>query len=489
MKKLPQRLLFAVGLALAGASGAIAQQNPNDNVWSLAEAVEYARNNNLQIQQSRINVKLNEIDLKQAKYQRLPSLNASGGYNYNAGSYQNPATFSLVNDESTGANLQANASVPLFSGFQQTNLIKQYGYDLLASEQDLNAAQNDLILQIVNSYLNILFAQELIKTSELQRNTSQQQLDRTRILFKAGSVAENSVLDLESQLANDEVSIINAQNQRDIARLNLIQLLNIQDATSFEIEIPEIPEPDQEPVLADPILAFEVAEQLQPAVRGADLRVLSAAKSLDVARGAYYPRLSLGAGINTRYSSATDLLVGRQTINNGFVPQSFYRDAAGTQEETFYVPNVFDVPVYESYPLFSQFSDYISRQVGVSLSVPIFNGLQARSGVQRAKLGEQNAVLNAKIARNNLRQTIEQAYVDALSAQRQYVAAKTQVEALERSFRNAELRLESGIINTVDFYVIANNYRNAQSSLLQAKYEYTFSLKVLDFYQGKDISF
>lgn len=489
MKKLHHSLLFILGFSLAGTSGVLAQQNPNDNVWSLAEAVEYAKVNNLQLQQNQINVKLNEIDLKQAKYQRLPNLNVSGGYNYNAGSYQNPATFSLVTDASTGANLQGSASLPVFAGFQQTNQIKQFGYELLASEQDYTAAQNDITLQIVNSYLNILFAQELIKTSELQRNTSQQQLDRTRILFKAGSVAENAVLDLESQLANDEVSIINAQNQRDIARLNLIQLLNIQDAASFEIEIPEVPEPDQEPVLVDPSLAYEVAEQLQPAVRGADLRVLSAAKSLDVARGAYYPRISLGAGISTRYSSATDLLVGRQTINNGFVPQSFYRDPAGTQEETFYVPSVFDVPVYESYPLISQFTDYISRQIGVSLSIPIFNGLQARSGVQRAKLGELNAALNAKIARNNLRQTIEQAYVDALSAQRQYAAAKTQVQALERSFRNAELRLESGIINTVDFYVIANNYRNAQSSLLQAKYEYTFSLKVLDFYQGKDISF
>src|SRR5690606_4252483 len=121
-------------------------------------------------------------------------------------------------------------------------------------------AQNDLTIQIVTSYLNILFAQELIKTSELQRKTTQQQLDRTRILFKAGSVAENAVLDLESQFANDEVSIINAQNQRDIARLNLIQLLNLKDVQNFEIEIPEIPEPDQAPVLVNPGMAYEIAE-------------------------------------------------------------------------------------------------------------------------------------------------------------------------------------------------------------------------------------
>jgi outer membrane protein len=491
MKRLPLKLVFVLGLSFAGVTGVSAQQASNEQTWSLEEAIEYARNNSLQIKQSRINVSRNEIDLRQAKYQRLPTLNASGSYNYNTGSYQNPVTFSLVSDASRSANVQASASVPLFMGFQQTNLIKQYGYDLLASEQDLNAAQNDLTLQIVTAYLNILFTQELIKTSELQRTTSQKQLDRTRILFKAGSLAENSVLDLESQLANDEVNIINAQNQRDITRLNLIQLLNLQDSKNFQIEIPVIPEPDQAPVLVNPELAYEISAQLQPAVKSADLRVLSAAKAVEVARGAYYPRISLFAGLNSRYSSLDEQrLVGRETVvGDNPIEQVFFRDRNLTQSQVFYLPNIIQQGIFEDYPIFSQFSDLLNRQVGVSMNIPIFNGLQARSNVQRAQLAEMNANLNAQLARNQLRQTIEQAYVDALSAQRKYAAAKVQVEALERSYNNAQLRLENGFINTVDFSVVTNNYRNALSNLLQAKYEYTFKLKVLDFYQGKNISF
>lgn len=476
--------MFVIGLSLAGANGAIAQQNPNDNVWSLLEAVEYAKANNLQVRQSRISRELNEVDLRQARFQRLPSLNGSSNLTYSSGTTVDPTVQELRTNEYTAIGIQAGASLPIFMGFQQTNLIKQYGLELQASEQDVLAIQNDITLQIVTSYLNILFAQELIKTSELQRNTTQQQLDRTRILFKAGSLAENAVLDLESQLASDDLNIINAQNQREISRLSLTQLLNLEGSgvDNFEIDIPEVPEPSANPILADPDMVYDVASQTQPSIKGADLRVLSAARALQVARGAYYPRISLSAGVNTFYNSQ-----GRLYDPSGsFVGRSIgFVDASGTEQLLIYSPGL----VEKDYPFSEQLRNTIGKQVGLSLNVPVFNGFQARSNVQRAKLSELNAKLNAEIERNQLRQTIEQAYVDALAAQRKYDAAQQQLAALERSFRNAELRLESGIINTVDFYVIANNYRNAQSSLLQAKYEYTFKLKVLDFYQGKDISF
>lgn len=484
MRKMPVWLFVAIGLSLAGTTTAIAQQNPNDNKWSLIEAVEYARNNNLQVRQSRIIRELNKVDLKQAHFQRLPSINGSSNVTYSSGTTVDPTVQELRTTEYTSIGLQAGATLPVFMGFQQTNLIKQYGLELQASEQDLLALQNDITLQIVTSYLNILFAQELIKTSELQKYTTQQQLDRTRILFKAGSVAENAVLDLESQLSSDELNIISAQNQRDIARLSLTQLLNLEgsELDNFEIDIPEVPEPSDLPALVNPDNVYDIASQTQPSIKGAELRVLSAARAMQVARGAYYPRLTLSAGINTFYNSQGRLY----DFSGGFEGRSIgYTDNTGTEELIIYSPGL----VEKDYPFTEQLRNTIGKQIGLSINVPVFNGLQARSGVQRAKLAEQNAKLNADIERNQLRQTIEQAYVDALAAQRKYTAAKQQLTALERSFKNAELRLESGIINTVDFYVIANNYRNAQSSLLQAKYEYTFKLKVLDFYQGKDISF
>ncbi|WP_276495893.1 TolC family protein [Pontibacter litorisediminis] len=485
MKKTSKSLLLAMGLSLAGASGALAQQDPSgDGIWTLQEAVEYAKVHNLQVRQSNLQRKVNEIDYRQSQFNRLPILNANGSYFFNTGSFQDPVTFSVQTQEAQTGNFSANASVPLFQGFSLTNQIKQNRLELEASQQDVLSAQNDITIQIVTSYLNILFSDELIKTSELQRDATRQQLERTRKLFDAGSVAENSVLDLESQLATDELNVINAVNQRDIARLNLMQLLNVQASEAFSVEIPELPEPDKDPVIVDGAQVYDVAVQTLPAIKAVDLRVQSAEKGLAAARGNYFPRLSLAAGINTRYSSTSSFLVGRE---NKFVEQVLFTNPQGTEQQTFYLLQ--PAPIYDDYAFLDQAKDNIGKNYGFTLSVPIFNGFQVRNSVQRAILSQENAALNADIARNNLRQTIEQAQVDAVAALRRYVAAREQVRAAERNVRNAELRLNSGIINSVEYVIVANTFRSAQSELLQAKYDYIFKLKVLDFYQGKDISF
>ncbi len=479
-----------LGLMLCGATAGFAQsQSGKTDAWTLQEAIDYAVKNNLQGQQNRLNRELDVVELRQSKLGRLPSVNANGNFNSNAGSFQDPVTFSLITQRAQTSNFSVGVSVPLFMGFQQANQVKQNALNLQASEQDVLSIQNDISIQVVTAYLNILFADELIKTTDFQRNLTQQQLDRTSLLFKAGSVAENAVLDLQSQLATDELNFINAQNQLDIARLSLMQLLNLPTSEDFEIVVPEIPEPDQNPVGVTGNQVFEIAQETLPAIKAADLRVLSAAKSIDIARGGYYPRLSLSGGISSRYSSSSQFLTGRELINRGLVPESLgFYDEAGTQPVIVYVPDIAVNPIYGDYSYFEQMKDNIARFAGLSLSVPIFNGFQVRNNVERARLGQQNAKLNADIARNNLRQTIEQAYVDAVASQRRYKAAKEQVAAAEKNFQNAELRLNSGVINTIDFNVITTTFRSAQSSLLQAKYEYTFKLKVLDFYQGKPLT-
>ncbi|MEJ8802321.1 TolC family protein [Pontibacter sp. H249] len=491
MKKTSRLLLLALGLACsAGVSESYAQQQSagNDGVWSLEEALSHAKANNLNVRQASLNRDFSKADLNQSRAARLPSLNASSNYSFNTGSFQDPVSFSLTTQNARTSNVSVNANLPLFSGFQQINLIKQNNLELDASEQDFLSAQNDITIQIVTSYLNILFANEQMRISELQRGLTEAQLKRTRILFEAGSLAENAVLDLESQLATDDLNFITAQNQRDISRLTLMQLLNIPANQDFQIQIPDIPEPDENPVIVSGNQVYDVAVQTLPAIRATDLRLRSSEVGVAVARGAYFPRLSMFAGAGSRYASTSRFVTGTETVINGVTPQIVYLDAAGTQAQTLYFPNIRNRIIDEKYPYFDQLDGNLSTQVGFSLQVPILNGLQARTNVQRAKISLQNAQLNADIARNNLRQTIEQAYVDAVAAQRRYAAAKEQVIASEKNFRNAELRLNSGVINTVDFNVIANTYRSAQSSLVQAKYDYTFKLKVLDFYQGKDIT-
>ncbi|WP_255474279.1 TolC family protein [Pontibacter qinzhouensis] len=485
-----KKLLLVLGLMLCGATAGQAQtQSGKTGPWTLQEAIEYAITNNLQVKQNALSRDLSRLDLKQSQLNRVPTINGNTSYSINAGSFQDPVTFQLLTQSAQTGNVSLNANVPLFAGFQQLNTIKQNQLLLQASEQENLSVQNDITIQIVTAYLNILFANELINTSQLQRTLTQEQLNRTGVLFKAGSVAENAVLDLESQLATDELNLITAQNQRDVARLTLMQLLNIPTTESFEVLIPQIPEPDQEPIIVNGDQVYDAAVQILPAIKAANLRLQGAAKGLDVAKGGFYPRINLFGGVGSRYSSASQFLFGREETFNGYLQQSYFEDVAGSNLiRTVFVPSTSYLPVYGDYPLFDQLKDNINRQAGISIQIPIFNGFQVRNNVERAKLSQENARVAADIARNNLRQTIEQAYLDAVASQRRYAAAKQQVLASEKNFRNAELRLNSGVINTVDFNVIANTYRSAQSSLIQAKYEYTFKVKILDFYQGKPLT-
>ena len=159
-------------------------------------------------------------------------------------------------------------------------------------------------------------------------------------------------------------------------------------------------------------------------------------------------------------------------------------------DETQPVINIYKVkpPITEDYTYLTQLKDNRGEGVYLSLSIPVFNGFRARNGVQRSIIGHKNAVLNTEIVRNQLRQTIQQSYADAVAAQKRFDATKRQLAALELTYRNAEIRFNNGVLNSTDFNVARNNFTRAQSDLIQAKYQYTFRLKVLDFYQGKPLS-
>jgi outer membrane protein len=223
-----------------------------------------------------------------------------------------------------------------------------------------------------------------------------------------------------------------------------------------------------------------------PEVRGADIRVKSALVGIDISKGAYLPQLSLGASLGTNYFNLQKVRVtglGEEvtvTDNIGYVN--------GDQSQPVTRSSKVRPPITEQYTYFSQLSDNRGEGVFFNLNIPIFNGFRARNGVQRSVIGHKSAVLNTEIIRNQLRQTIQQSYADAVAAQKRFAATKRQLAALELTYRNAEIRFNNGVLNSTDFNVARNNFTRAQSDLIQAKYQYTFRLKVLDFYQGKTLS-
>ncbi len=451
-------------------------------ILTLQECIDQALKNNLTIQQNQLQADISNVILKQSQQDRLPSVNGTANYNLNYGRSIDPGSNSFVNETVRSNNFQLFTSIPLYQGNQLVNTIKRNNYDRQAAEADVTRTRNDIMLNVVTFYTQVIFNNEILKTNQAQRNSTLAQLERTQKLFKAGSVPETNVLELNAQLASDEVNIITAQNNINIAKLNLAQMLNLPNTANFELEVPAIKDPDQDVIIVDANQIFETAQLNLPEVKAADLRVSSALAGIDISKGAYYPRLTLNGSISTIYSSARTLSV----LNNTYEPQPIgFTDATGSQPLIVYAPGRSSA----RYPYLDQLNDNQSKNIGLSLNVPIFNGFQARNNVSRSKLNHRNAVLSTELVRDQLQKSIQQSVADALAAQKKFVAVKNQLAALEQSYKNAEIRFANGVMNATDFNVARNNFTKAQSDLIQAKYDYTFKLKVLDYYQGKPLSF
>ncbi len=482
----PERLASPPAAALP--SAAAAATGP----WTLQRAIDYALTHNLGVRLNQLTAQGNAQVLRQSKAALLPTVNLNATQGWNYGTYVNPVTSQFQNATTRSNNFAGQAQLVIFQGFQLRNTIKRNGLDYDASVQDIEKARNDLSLNVASQFLQLVLAQELVRANQTRVASDQAQIARSRILLKAGSIPESTLLDSQSQLATDELNVVTAQNQADLARLALLQLLNIDPATAqgFAIEVPALPDPDQEaPYAIDLNQAYQTAATTLPEIRAADLRVQSARSSIDIARGAYYPRLFLSGSLSTLYSSSqsTRLFTG-DSIASPPIPV-LQRTAGGLTPTSFVVPTG-KQPTFETLPTryFDQLSNNYGKAIQFSLQIPILNGLQVRTNVQRALINEQAAGVRAEQARLTLRQSIEQAYADARAAQLQYAAATRQVAALTLTQRNSEIRFNNGLLNGTEFNISKNNLNYAVSNQLQAKYTFIFRRKVLDFYQGKPLA-
>ena len=473
-----------------GAPAAAAPTGP----WTLQGAVDYALAHNLTVRASDLNAQQQLATVRLNRAALLPSLGLNGTQGFNFGTNRDPFTnqFQQLNVRSNNFSLQGQAT--LFSGFQLRNTIKQGVLEAQATRFDVEKARNDLSLNVASSFLQLLLAQELIRASEARLSTTQAQVSRSEKLLKAGAVAEGNLLDSRAQLAGEERTLVTAQNQLALAQLALVQELNLDPATasSFAVVAPTLPDPTTLAPSGNalgPNATFDIARQRQPEIKAADLRVTSAQRGLEIARGGYYPRLTVAGGVQTGFSSVRTQAV--RTLGDPIaVPVLQVNPTApGGYTASPYVllspqATVTTLP----YNFFSQLSDNRGEFVQFSINVPILNGLQTRVGVQRAQINVQQAALRAEQTQLQLRQTIQQSYADALAAQRRYEASSRQVEALRLAFRNAEIRFNNGLLNGTDFNIARNNLTAAESDMIQAKYEFFFRYKVLDFYQGKPLT-
>ncbi|WP_321997207.1 TolC family protein [Draconibacterium orientale] len=447
--------LLTLFLGIVLSAGAVNLQA--QNVWDLQSCFDYAIENNLQVKRQEINTRYNETLVKQAKDDKLPNLNGQVNNNYNYGrSLTNENVY--TNSNSVGISGSLSTNMTLFNGMILTNTVKMRELDLQATMADLQKTKDDIMLGIAAEYLEILFAQEVQLVAEATIEVTKQQIERTRQLVDAGSEARGALLEIEAQLAREELDLVNAQNRVQLAYLNLYQFLELPMAESFTIEKPSLPEIKANLTMINAYDVFSTAINVRPEIKAAQLRVESAMKQLEITKGNRYPTLSLGGNYYTDYSDANKIYDFSTGQSFGKVP----------------------------------FGDQIKNNrrygFGFSLNIPIFNRFQVKNNISNSELQIADYEYQLQQSRNVLRRDIEQVYTNALAAFNRYISTDKAVASMKEAFRYTEEKFNVGMINSVEYNQSKTNLTNAQSDLIQAKYEYIFRTKILDFYNGVPIT-
>lgn len=472
------RKLIMLSVVLIGTGLNLSAQEP----WSLEVCIQYAMENNILIKQTVLNTEYNQNLLKQSKLGQIPSLSGSGNYNYSWGRVLDETTYRYSDNQSINSiNLGISSSANLFSGLRVRNTILQNELNLMASYEDVEKVKNDISLSIAAAYLSIMFNRELLLVTQSQLEITGQQVERTLKMVEAGKLARGNFLELQAQYASEELNLVNAENQLAISLLNLQQMLDLPIDTAFDVVIPQLADPDEDPLMMNALEVYRVAEQEMPEIKSAVLGLESAEKGLAIAKGGRSPQLYMSANFNSRYSDIRQQVISLSAPT--LVPIG--RTVGGELVNSL---NPQEIPAFGAYPFFNQIQDNAAAGIGLGLSIPIFSGWQINSNIANAKIMHENAQLELQSKKLTLYSSIQQAYADAVAALKKFNATQQALVSMEESFKYTEKKFEVGLVNTVDYNMSKNQLIATQSDLLQAKYDFIFKTKILNFYKGEPIT-
>ncbi len=446
--KMKTNILLAIGI-LGIQTTMQAQQQEGVKTWTLEQCISHAHENNITIKQLQLSVASNKNNLTQKKLSLAPSVNGSSNYTVGFGRSENRvgSVVSIEDNTTQQFGVSVRASMPVFEGLSNINNIKKQDTDLQASILDVEKTKNDIALNITSMYLQIIFNHELLGVAQGQYEVTQQQVERTQKLVDAGSLPYGNLLEIKSQAAREALNITTQENQLVISRLNLAQLLDLEDYNTFDVVQPQLAEIN-EGIIAGADDIYQRAVLALPEIKSKELQLTSSQYSLKIANGQYYPQLSLTGGWGT---------------------------------------NVYKLESDNSFDFQNQFKNNASTSIGLSLSIPIFNGLSSRINAKNAVLGVRNAEYELYSQKMTLRKEIQQAYADALNAMKKYSSANEAVTSYVESFDYTQKKYNVGLVTSVDYNTAKNDLTRSQSELLQAKYEYILRTKILDFYMGNPI--
>jgi outer membrane protein len=437
-------------------------------VITLQKAVELTLERNLTIKQAQVTEALGAEDVRQAKGNQIPTLSVNPQGSYNFGRSPNLTTYSYTSQSFLYVNAQASLGVTLFQGGVLRNQVLQNKLILDADKTSTAKVKNDLLLNVVVDYLQILTNQDLVTAAHQQIDIAKLTLDKSQKSFTAGN---QTLADL---------NLTTAQNSLATTMLTLKQYMEMSPDSDIIIQKPDISKLDNVKTIFDVNEVIRTAFTNNPDVRLAEINQQAYAQAIKVAKGYYYPTLSLFGGLGTNYSSISQNVIGTVTSSQqvGFVQGTNTPVIAAFQE-----------PVYsKSYGVGSQFNNNFNQSFGLNLQIPIFNHSTASVAVKKAKLNYEYSQLTTQLAKNTLSKTIIQAVLDVQSAEKSYLSFVQTYQANKDAFNTIQQRYNVGLVSSLDYNTSLTNYNKAQSDMIEAKYTLIFRSKVIDYYLGNPIT-
>lgn len=421
----------------------------SSQTWTLQQCIDTAVKNNIPVQRAGLQTQAAEVNWRQSKANLLPDLSADLSHSLYSGRSIDPSTNSYVSQNTNGASYGVSSGVVLFNGMTLQNRVKQNSFAYQASRMEQQQSKDELVLNVILAYLSVLNNEDQLQVAYQQASTTQAAFDRIQILNTQGAVKPSDVSDLKGQLMNDQLNILTAKNILETSKLTLAQLMNKDYDSTMQVEKIDAGEfLANYPATANDV--FQNSLSQFALVKAVEFRKESARYGLRAARGQLFPRLSLGGGINTYYSSATQNVAG-----NGKMP---YTD---------------------------QLKNFRSNYIGLGLSVPIFNRMVARNQIKLANLDLKDNELIEANTKQQLHQQIDQAYLNMTNAYERYKVLLTQVDAYDESFKAAEVRFKAGVGTSIDYLTAKDRSDRANLNLVNAKYDFVLRKKILDYYNGK----
>lgn len=423
-------------------------------VWTLEDCINYAIENNITVKRQELSAEAAGKTHFQSIMEILPSANTNGNHYLNSGQNLNTETYTWENQTFQGGNIGISSEITVFNGLQNFNTIRKNKLNLLSQLESVERVKNEITTNVSLSYLQILLSKELRDNAQQQVEITLEQIEKTTKLVEIGNASKGDLLQIQSQAAGEEAALTDAKNNLKIAYLDLAQVLYLDNPDDFEIVIPEIPDITLENDITSVVTVYNDALEFLPEIKSAELLLKSTEMDLAISYGRISPSLTFGYQYQSRYN---------ELATNIADPGS-------------------------NYPYLDQIGDNAAQVIYFAVRIPIFNNWRTGNSISQAKIALSDSKLNLDLQKQNLYRNIQQVRAQAIASLDRYKANLKAVKSSEEAFRYTEQKYQVGLVDILEYNTAKNQLNQANSDLAQAKYEYIFRTKILDFYRGEQIT-